>query len=297
MRNLGANRCTARSKRSGKRCRKWTRRGAAVCPMHGGKAPQVERKAEDRMLALQDPAVAAVARAVNGKDIDVALRGSKVVFDRTNFGRVGLLSTEQVEGMLRGVAALFLSLVADLEVRRQFALGLKRLAGVDIDVPAPALPAGREGLRGAVLIGDVNVLRQVVRYRDDGIKVVVDGGEVVVRSDRPIPPAVSAWVVAHRDPLRRLLAGDRPEKEETEAAAGVSCPPSAALAPEAAPATEAHPRAGSPAPASSEAPGPNRPAQAARAPARSAREERERARATAEMFFGLERRPKLFDKF
>lgn len=40
--------CTATSKRSGERCRRWAVAGGKVCPNHGGKAPQVKRAAEQR---------------------------------------------------------------------------------------------------------------------------------------------------------------------------------------------------------------------------------------------------------
>lgn len=43
-------RCSAKSKRSGKRCGKWPIQGAKVCEMHGGKAPQVKRVASERLL-------------------------------------------------------------------------------------------------------------------------------------------------------------------------------------------------------------------------------------------------------
>lgn len=48
-------RCTARSRRSGELCRRWAIRGGTVCIMHGGKAPQVQRKAAERLADLIDP--------------------------------------------------------------------------------------------------------------------------------------------------------------------------------------------------------------------------------------------------
>lgn len=45
-------RCSATSKRSAKRCKKWAEKGATTCKYHGGKAPQVQRKAKQR-LALE----------------------------------------------------------------------------------------------------------------------------------------------------------------------------------------------------------------------------------------------------
>lgn len=42
-------RCKAKSKHSGKQCKKPPIRGAAVCRAHGGAAPQVRRKADERI--------------------------------------------------------------------------------------------------------------------------------------------------------------------------------------------------------------------------------------------------------
>lgn len=41
--------CTGTSRRSGQQCKRYAVVGARVCPMHGGKAPQVRAKAEERI--------------------------------------------------------------------------------------------------------------------------------------------------------------------------------------------------------------------------------------------------------
>jgi len=48
-------RCTAKSIMSQKRCKKWAMRGGTVCRAHGGAAPQVKRKAKERLEDLIDP--------------------------------------------------------------------------------------------------------------------------------------------------------------------------------------------------------------------------------------------------
>ena len=45
--------CTARSKRSGERCKRRPIRGGNVCSMHGGKIPAVVARAQQR-LALRE---------------------------------------------------------------------------------------------------------------------------------------------------------------------------------------------------------------------------------------------------
>jgi hypothetical protein len=50
-----ARRCTATSKRSGKRCQGAPIHGGTVCWKHGGAAPQVRRRAAERLADLIDP--------------------------------------------------------------------------------------------------------------------------------------------------------------------------------------------------------------------------------------------------
>ena len=49
-----SRKCTARSKRSGKPCERWSMVGQTTCAMHGGKAPQALRKAQ-AAVELADP--------------------------------------------------------------------------------------------------------------------------------------------------------------------------------------------------------------------------------------------------
>lgn len=88
------------TKRNGERCKKSPILGGTVCHKHGGNAPQVRRKAAERMLALVDPALSTLdksmkneARCVNCSqpcghltDAKVAVRAAQVVLDRTGFG-------------------------------------------------------------------------------------------------------------------------------------------------------------------------------------------------------------------
>jgi hypothetical protein len=65
-----ARRCTARSTRSGERCKKAAMLGATVCRSHGGAAPQARRAAEVRaaQMAAHETAQRMVSRA--GVDAD-----------------------------------------------------------------------------------------------------------------------------------------------------------------------------------------------------------------------------------
>lgn len=50
---MEGRRCTATAKGTGERCRRSAVIGGTVCPMHGGSAPQVRAKAEQRVLEEQ----------------------------------------------------------------------------------------------------------------------------------------------------------------------------------------------------------------------------------------------------
>jgi hypothetical protein len=52
------NRCTARSKQSGVRCKKQAIPGGNVCVIHGGKSPLTREAARRRLIALIDPILA-----------------------------------------------------------------------------------------------------------------------------------------------------------------------------------------------------------------------------------------------
>lgn len=49
-----ADRCTATARTTGERCKLPSLPGRNVCRMHGGKAPQVERKAQERLDRMAD---------------------------------------------------------------------------------------------------------------------------------------------------------------------------------------------------------------------------------------------------
>jgi hypothetical protein len=56
--------------RSGGTCLNWVLPGQRVCRMHGGKAPQALAKAEDRLRALEFPAIATLQEVMRHGDTD-----------------------------------------------------------------------------------------------------------------------------------------------------------------------------------------------------------------------------------
>jgi hypothetical protein len=95
---LGPSRqCTA-TNRMNARCQRAPIVGGFVCSLHGGKAEHVKRAARERLLALVDPAVDSLLRALRSGDPcdrcgrsdsdkdPVVLRAAQIVLDRCGFG-------------------------------------------------------------------------------------------------------------------------------------------------------------------------------------------------------------------
>lgn len=88
-------RCTA-TNRSGEQCKLAPIVGGFVCSLHGGKAPQVQQAARERLAALVDPSVDAFRRILaspdrcelcgRSADMAVVVRAATAVLDRTGYG-------------------------------------------------------------------------------------------------------------------------------------------------------------------------------------------------------------------
>lgn len=74
-------RCTA-TNRKGERCRRWPIQGGYVCKMHGGGAPQVIAKAQERLAALVPKAVERLAKLIDRDEFpSVQFQASKAVIE------------------------------------------------------------------------------------------------------------------------------------------------------------------------------------------------------------------------
>jgi hypothetical protein len=90
--------CTATAKTTGERCTRHALIGGFVCGFHGGNAPQVQAARRERLLAMADPAIAALQRALEphgapcehcgrsegDRDPNV-IRAAQIVLDRCGF--------------------------------------------------------------------------------------------------------------------------------------------------------------------------------------------------------------------
>ena len=89
--------CTATSKQTGERCKRAPIVGGFVCDLHGGKIPAVRKSARERLLAMVDPALDALLRALKTgppcehcgrSDADkdpVVIRAAQIVLDRCGY--------------------------------------------------------------------------------------------------------------------------------------------------------------------------------------------------------------------
>lgn len=76
-------RCVAHRK-NGERCKAYAIRGGTVCGKHGGSAPQVKAKAQQRILAAADGAAAKLVALMQDKNVpaQVQLAAARDLLDR-----------------------------------------------------------------------------------------------------------------------------------------------------------------------------------------------------------------------
>lgn len=86
-------RCTAR-RRSGTECKNWAIRGGNVCRMHGGGAPQVKKKAAQRIAEAADDAAALLVQFMEDPKNDLKVR-TQIAQDLLN--RAGYAGTKSVD--------------------------------------------------------------------------------------------------------------------------------------------------------------------------------------------------------
>lgn len=97
-----ARQCTARSTTTGERCRKSAIIGGTVCTSHGGRAPQVRRKATLRLLELVDPAIGTLAREMVQADKSAdRQRAANSILDRAGMPRTStVIDGESAKALL-----------------------------------------------------------------------------------------------------------------------------------------------------------------------------------------------------
>jgi len=91
--------CTAHRRKSGKPCGAYAVIGSTVCRMHGASSPQAKRTAQQRLLELREPAIAALNQVLRNPETDdtTKVRAATVILDRTGMGPSSHVAVEEVK--------------------------------------------------------------------------------------------------------------------------------------------------------------------------------------------------------
>jgi hypothetical protein len=112
-------RCTAHSSQTRRRCKNASILGSRICRYHGGAAPQVQKKAAQRLKELEHPALDVFQRVLEADEAHpehraLAIRVAESVLDRTGHKQPKKLEIESDQtidvrtlstGLLRQLAA------------------------------------------------------------------------------------------------------------------------------------------------------------------------------------------------
>lgn len=148
------NRCVAIRNKTGERCLKPANRGMTVCRTHGGAAPQVQRKAKQRLeLAADRMARELLGMATGAESEAVKLNAIRDALDRAGLGAktevsVELKPYEQLLGDIAGVGSISRAEHRAMQGRPVFdAPALADAIDAELvetaDVTGPARPAER----------------------------------------------------------------------------------------------------------------------------------------------------------
>lgn len=201
--------CTAH-KRNGERCKRARNLGASVCNSHGGRAPQVRRKAQQRILEASDKAAARLVAMMQDASIPAAvqLAAARDLLDRAN-----VVGTQQINVEV-GLADWERHMA---EVVVDYTIGNREEVIEDAVVVIPATAALTAG-RGADEDDDASrdlERQRAKRKRRTGRAFTLPSEDVPRPSPAPTaaPPqpdedSVPAWYSEH--PLRERTTGLRP---------------------------------------------------------------------------------------
>lgn len=165
-----SRRCQAHSSRTGERCKKAAVLGTTVCATHGASAGQVKAAARRRLAELIDPAIDALHRAAESKDMRAVVQAARAILDRAGVPATTALEIDERERELT---------VAQAE---QLARILRRAVGA-LGIP-PDDPAIRKVIRAAILAEDGDEW-----HRPEGVGVVSeDTAKVMLAELRQEPP-------------------------------------------------------------------------------------------------------------
>ena len=93
-------RCKAKN-RWGEQCRKWAMKGSVVCNKHGGAAPQVRRKAAERIAMAQDDAASLLIKFMADDEVPYSERRrcAEYLLNYENRNQVELMLKPYLQGI------------------------------------------------------------------------------------------------------------------------------------------------------------------------------------------------------
>jgi hypothetical protein len=113
--------------------------GGNVCRVHGGAAPQVKRRAAERLAALVDPAIGVISAALRDKkQPKIAFDAARDVLDRAGFKKPDAVQIQgelSIADVLRARRAKREAAEA-LEVLDPTGVGRQRIAEDPVEAPA-----------------------------------------------------------------------------------------------------------------------------------------------------------------
>jgi hypothetical protein len=133
-------RCSARSARTGKPCRKWAIAGGTVCPTHGGSAGHVKAAARERLAAMVEPALDGLQTALDSKELPAILKAAQLVLDRAGFHPRSAVEVTGEDGGPLEVAATVATLPPTLLCDACLSAARRHLRGEDVEPYQPPPP-------------------------------------------------------------------------------------------------------------------------------------------------------------
>lgn len=131
--------CTA-NRTNGTPCERWAIAGGTVCPAHGGRAPQVKRKARQRIEEAADRMARRVLRIADSDDVPpaVALAAARDALDRAGLRPPDKVDVEvgvkPYESLLGRVVGMSTATRSESRARRGIADEPKAIGADDADI-------------------------------------------------------------------------------------------------------------------------------------------------------------------
>jgi hypothetical protein len=200
-------RCVATAKHTGERCSRAPIVGGFVCHFHGGAAPQTKALARRRLLAMVDPALDALLRALRmadacahcgrADDMAVVVKAAQLVLDRAGLGPTAKLEVTTKPKELRRLSTEQL-----VEEARQLS---DALSSTWLDLLSPDERREYDSLRGRMDALEAAAKRRAVVEGEVVRSETLDAADELARANRELEAAREELRLANEN-LARVTA-------------------------------------------------------------------------------------------